>query len=118
MFFGLLQSDPAETLGYEEIRVPGFVVGDLLGCGAYSVVVEAKAEAGTIESIPGDDGDAEDDQWKVDLPPGFYEHEVPGDGNCVFHSLADQLQRANMSTASGEPYDHEVLKELATNQVD
>ncbi len=54
----------------------------------------------------------------VQLPESFSIREVAGDGNCLFHAIADQLQSQCIRTATGELYTHESLRTLALSLVE
>lgn len=100
-------ADPKDV-GYDEMKVPGFEIQDLLGVGAFSVVMKANhtEEVPRIE-LP-----------NTILPAEWTEHAVVGDGNCLFHAIAHQLQTAGFADEQGRAYTHELLRELALNHVD
>jgi serine/threonine protein kinase len=84
-------AEPAQTLGYQDIAVPGCTVGDLLGSGAYSNVFEATVEEESVD--------------------------VDRDGYCLFHSVAHQLSLLGERTDNGDDYTHELLRALALSRV-
>jgi len=71
MLFGLLQADPAETLGYERIDIPGVFVGDFLGSGSYSDVFEATVSEVNVLS------NALQQEVEVALPNNFAASSTP-----------------------------------------
>ena len=42
---------------------------------------------------------------------------VPGDGNCFFHAVADQLNHAGILADDGSVYTHELLRALVLTHV-
>ena len=106
ILFGLMQAAP-EELGYARIELEGIKVVGLLGKGAYSVVMEGE-ERGNIEEFE-------------DVPVRQYGdlmiHHVEGDGNCMFHAIAHQLQLFNIRDQHGEVYTHDLLRALAVSLV-
>eukprot|EP00597_Dinobryon_sp_UTEXLB2267_P014366 CAMPEP_0170121958 /NCGR_PEP_ID=MMETSP0020_2-20130122/16298_1 /TAXON_ID=98059 /ORGANISM="Dinobryon sp., Strain UTEXLB2267" /LENGTH=693 /DNA_ID=CAMNT_0010352613 /DNA_START=298 /DNA_END=2379 /DNA_ORIENTATION=+ len=112
ILFGLLQADPAETLGYERIDVPGFVIGDFLGSGSFSDVVKATVNDEKVIF------DAPEQEEEVVLPANLVQHRVDGDGNCLFHAVAHQLQVAGVLDSHGDVYTHEMLRVLTVSRVE
>jgi len=112
ILFGLLQADPAETLGYERIDVPGFVTGDFLGSGSFSDVVKATVNDEKVIF------DAPEQEEEVVLPANLVQHRVDGDGNCLFHAVAHQLQVAGVLDSHGDVYTHEMLRVLTVSRVE
>mmetsp|Transcript_19075 Transcript_19075/g.27292 ORF Transcript_19075/g.27292 Transcript_19075/m.27292 type:complete len:461 (-) Transcript_19075:71-1453(-) len=112
ILFGLLQADPAETLGYERIDVPGFVTGDFLGSGSFSDVVKATVNDEKVIF------DAPEQEEEVVLPANLVQHRVDGDGNCLFHAVAHQLRVAGVRDSDGNAYTHEMLRALVVSRVE
>ncbi len=94
-------------LGYHLVQIPGFTMERFLGRGAYSTVMQATPDQEI--TIPRPD---------VQLPESFSIREVDGDGNCLFHAVADQLQSQGILTATGELYTHQTLRALAVSLVE
>lgn len=98
-------------IGYHAMEIPGFKVDKLLGKGAFSVVLKANP-------IPGDEDIPKTEDITEQLPASFSILRVPGDGNCLFHAIADQLQRQQIRNATdGEVYTHETLRTMALSLI-
>ena len=110
ILFGLMQAHPAD-LGYEPMAVPGYAIEELLGRGAYSVVLRARrtavANSATTLRVPA-----------VCLPAPWTEHAVSGEGNCLLHAIAHQLQINTVLDEHGELYTYELLRTLVLRRVD
>ena len=101
--------DPAK-LGYESIDVEDFTVGQLLGKGAFSTVLQGQPVQNTILlAMP---------PVNETLPDQYTLHRVAGDGNCFFHAIAHQLRVAGIQDVSQHEYTHELLRALALSLVE
>jgi serine/threonine protein kinase len=104
-------ADPVD-LGYVRMRVPGFFVEELVGMGAFSKVFKATPSDtavgdAVITTLPAES--------TVGLPPGMRAHSVPGDGNCMLHSIVHQLNQAGITNIDGRPFTPASLRTRALN---
>jgi len=114
-----MAADP-EVLGYTRILVPGYVVGEFLGAGRFSVVLKGepvKEKGGNTDESSADSAEEEPADSRL-LPAGFTQFVVPGDGNCFFHATAHQLCTAGVLDSNDEPFTHELLRALVVSLVD
>jgi serine/threonine protein kinase len=117
-----MAGDPID-LGFMSVTVPGYMVEDLLGIGAFSTVFKARViESTNIVTKQQKQRQQEDDAgyWQetcVSLPSHLMEHEVCGDGNCFFHAVAHQLQSLNCADKEGNVYTHDLLREIVLSHV-
>lgn len=114
-----MAADP-EILGYTRISVPGYVVGEFLGKGRFSVVLKGepvKKKGGNTDESLADSAEEELADSRL-LPAGFTQFVVPGDGNCFFHATAHQLRAEGVLDSNNEPFTHELLRALVVSLVD
>jgi hypothetical protein len=104
-------ADPVD-LGYVRMRVPGFFVEELLGVGAFSKVFKATPSDTAVGDPVTTTLPAES---TVGLPPGMRAHSVPGDGNCMLHSIVHQLNQAGITNIDGQPFTPASLRTRALN---
>jgi hypothetical protein len=111
--FGLMAADPS-TLGYGRMIIPGYSATGLLGTGADCVVMEAVT---TSAASARRTKRAAQEREVTPYPPNLMVHPVIGDGNCFFHAIADQLQRAGEVRPTGSTYTHDTVREFTLSRV-
>ena len=108
MVFGLMKAR-STVLGYPLVHIPGFTMDGFLGRGAYFTALQAAPDS-EVATPP---------RPGVQLPESFSLREVAGDGNGLFHAIADQLRsRPGSRAATGELCTHQPLHTLAVSLVD
>jgi hypothetical protein len=108
-----MAADPS-TLGYGRMIIPGYSATGLLGTGADCVVMEAVT---TSAASARRTKRAAEEREVTPYPPNLMVHPVPGDGNCFFHAIADQLRRAGEVRPTGSTYTHDTVREFTLSRV-